>query len=165
MRTMSSFVDARGVGGTAAAGAEVLTGARPAGRALPGKKRALVVVALLVLLAAFAALIAASQAPNAEPNHSSAGSTPDQSGAGAPVSQPAAPQMSEREALDAYGKLPLSFITNEGQTDEAVRYYAQGAGYGFSFTHQGAMLSFAEGKGRGHALALDFLGAEPDATL
>jgi hypothetical protein len=36
--------------------------------------------------------------------------------------------MSEKEAIDAYRKLPLSFIPNEGQTDNAVRYYAQGAG-------------------------------------
>jgi hypothetical protein len=75
--------------------------------------------------------------------------------------------MSEREALDAYEKLPLSFIPNEGQSpNEAVRYYARGAGYGFYFTKEGATLSFAEGKGHGgHALALDFLGADPDATL
>jgi hypothetical protein len=47
-----------------------------------------------------------------------------------------------------------------------VRYYAQGAGYGLFFTHKGAMLSFAEGKGSGgYALALDFLGANPHATL
>jgi hypothetical protein len=38
-------------------------------------------------------------------------------------------QMSESKALNAYKKLPLSFIPNECQTDEAVRYYAQGAGY------------------------------------
>src|SRR5215211_7915263 len=164
MRAMSSVV-ARGVGSTAA-GAEVLRGARPAtGRAFPEKKRALVVVALLALLAAFAALITASQAPNAEHHSYSAGSTADQSGAGAPVSQPAAPQMSEKEALDAYQKLPLSFIPNEGQTDEAVRYYAQGAGYGFFFTKEGAMLSFANGEGRGHALGLEFQGANPAATL
>jgi hypothetical protein len=73
--------------------------------------------------------------------------------------------MSEKEALDAYGKLPLSFVPNEGQTDEAVRYYAQGAGYGFFFTHKGATLSFADGEGGGHALALDFLGADTHATL
>jgi hypothetical protein len=72
--------------------------------------------------------------------------------------------MSEKEALDAYEKLPLSFIPNEGQTDKAVRYYAQGAGYGF-FSHKEATLSFANGEGRGHALALDFQGANPDATL
>jgi uncharacterized protein (AIM24 family) len=46
-----------------------------------------------------------------------------------------------------------------------VRYYAQGSGYSFFFTHKGAMLSFAEGKGHGPALALDFLGANPNATL
>jgi hypothetical protein len=76
-----------------ATGAEVLRGARPAkGRAFPTTKRALVVVALLALLAA---LISASEAPNAE-HYYSAGSTHDQSGA--LVSQPAAaPQMSERE--------------------------------------------------------------------
>jgi hypothetical protein len=35
----------------------------------------------------------------------------------------------KRKAHNAYKKLPLSFIPNESQTDEAVRYYAQGAGY------------------------------------
>jgi len=158
----SDFVVARLLGSTASAGAEVLRGARPArGRAFPGKKKALVVVAvaLLALLAAFAVLIPASKAPNADHTYYSAGSTQDQSRA-------AAPQMSEKEAIDAYGKLPLSFIPNEGQaTDEAVRYYAQGAGYGFFFTKDGARLSFANGEGRGHALGLSFLGANPHATL
>jgi hypothetical protein len=152
--------------GTATGAAEVLTtGARPAGSAFPRMKRVLVVAVALLALAAFAALIPASEAPNVEHSYyysagsSSTSSTHDQSGA-------AAPQMSKKEALNAYGKLPLSFVPNEGQTDKAVRYYAQGAGYGFFFTHKGAMLSFAEGKGRGgHALALDFLGANPDATL
>jgi beta-propeller repeat-containing protein len=161
MRAMSSdFFVARVLGGTAAAGGEVLRGSRPAGgRAFSGKKALVVVaVALLALLAAFATLIAASKAPNAD-HHSSAGTTQDQSRA-------AAPQMSEREALNAYEKVPLAFVPNEGQTDEAVRYYAQGAGYGFFFTHKGARLSFADGEGRGgHALALDFLGADPGATL
>jgi hypothetical protein len=149
----------------AAAGTKVLTGRRPArGRPFPRTKRAVVVVAVALLaLLASAAMIPASQAPSAE--HSSTGSTDYQLGAAAPVSQPAAPQMSEREALDAYAKLPLSFVPNEGQTDEAVRYYAQGAGYGFFFIERGAMLAFANGEGRGHALGLDFLGADPDATL
>jgi hypothetical protein len=148
-----------------AAGAEVLTittGARPAtrGRPSPRMKRALMVA---VALLALAALLSASEAPS---NASSAGSAADKSGAAAPGSQPAAPRMSEQEALDAYEKLPLSFIPNEGQSeDEAVRYYAQGAGYGFFFTRGGATLSFADGKGRGHALGLEFLGANPHPTL
>src|SRR5215217_8590008 len=146
-----------------AAGAKMLTmttttttGARPTtrGRTSPTTKRTLVVA---VALLAFAALIPASEAKDAEHSYVAArSSTPDRSGA---------PQMRKKGALDAYEKLPLSFIPNEGQTDKAVRYYAQGAGYGFFFTKRGAMLSFAEGKGRGHALALDFQGADPHATL
>ena len=134
-----------------AAGAEVLIRDEAhRGRVLPKRKWKLVVMALaLVALVAFAALIAASQAPNAELLLGRKYGLSAADGA-APVSEPAAaPQMSEKEALDAYGKLPLSFIPNEGQTDKAVRYYAQGAGYGFFFTHKGATLSFAEGKGRG----------------
>ena len=147
-----------------AASAKVLTGRRPTTRVFPNATWTLVVKALVLLaLVAFAVLIPASQAPSAD--HSSTASMVSETGAAAPVSEPAAPQMSEEEALDAYGKLPLSFIPNEGQTEEAVRYYAQGAGYSFFFTHKGATLSFAEGKGRGHALALEFLGAKPHAKL
>jgi hypothetical protein len=147
------------------AGSKVLTRTRPTARVFPRTVRRFVVTALALLaLVAFAALIAASQVPSAE--HYSVGSNDSKSGA-APVSEPgAAPQMSEKDAIDAYGKLPLAFVPNEGQTEEAVRYYAQGAGYGFFFTNEGAMLSFAEDKGRGgHALALEFLGADPKATL
>jgi hypothetical protein len=157
--TTSDLVVARLLGGTAATGTEVLRGARPAkGTDFPEKKGALamVAVALIALLAAFAALIPASEVPNADHN-SSAASTHDQARA--------ATQMSEKEALDAYGKLPLSFIPNEGQTDGSVRYYAQGAVYGFFFTPKGAMLSFADGEGHGHALDLSFLGTNAHATL
>src|SRR5215212_6236640 len=147
----------------------VAAGARPTRKAFPKTKGTLVVVAvaLLALLAFAAFMIPASEAPNVEHSYVAARSTTDQSGTALPVSsQPqAAPQMSKKEALDAYKKLPLSFVPNEGQTDKAVRYYAQGAGYGFFFTYKGARLSFANGKGRGHALALDFVGADPQATL
>src|SRR5215208_6360388 len=147
-----------------AAGAKVLTGTRHARKPLPRTYRTLVVALPLFAFVAFSVLIAASQAPDAE--HYSEGSKDHELGAAAPVSEAAAaPQMSKEEALDAYKKLPLSFIPNQGQTDEAVRYYAQGAGYSFFFTKEGAMLSLAEGNGRGHAHALDFLGTDSDATL
>ena len=68
-----------------AAGAEVLRGARPAnGRVYSKTKKALVVLAgALLVLIAFAALIPASEAPNAEHSYSAA-STPDQPVAAAP---------------------------------------------------------------------------------
>jgi hypothetical protein len=69
-----------------------------------------------------------------------------------------------RDKSDSYAKLPLSFIPNRGQTDENVRYYAQGKGFGFYFTDDKAVLSFQEEQ-RGQALQLRFVGASADATL
>jgi hypothetical protein len=68
------------------------------------------------------------------------------------------------QASHAYGKLPLSFIPNKGQTNESVRYYAEGHGFGFYFTDHKAVLSMQKGE-RGQALDLRFLGASPNATL
>jgi hypothetical protein len=47
-----------------------------------------------------------------------------------------------------YGKLPLHFIPNQGQTDERVKYYAQGGGYSFFFTRDGVVLSLEGERGR-----------------
>ena len=58
----------------------------------------------------------------------------------------------------------LSFAPNVGQTDDDVRYVAQGAGYSFFFTDDKAVLSFAKDAGAGLALDLRFLGANTDAT-
>jgi Beta-propeller repeat len=156
--------------GKATPGAQVLTGTTPTTRAFPKSKWMMAVALALLTLLTLAVVIPASQAPNAEHYYYSVG-TKDYQAATEPTAQPlseagAAPQMSEKEALEAYGKLPLSFVPNKGQTnEETVRHYAQGAGYGFFFTKGGAMLSFSDGEGRGHALGLDFLGANPNATL
>jgi hypothetical protein len=61
----------------------VATGARPTSKAFSTTKRTSVVVAVALLaLIAFAALIPASEAKNAEHYYSVARSTPDRSGAG-----------------------------------------------------------------------------------
>jgi hypothetical protein len=69
-----------------------------------------------------------------------------------------------RRVTLAYTNLPLAFIPNAGQTDEQVRYYAQGAGYSFRFTDDKAVLALQTGD-RGHVLDLRFLGANPNAEL
>jgi hypothetical protein len=152
----------------AAGGAKVLRGTTLTTRVFPNSKWMVVALAFIAL----AVVVPATQAPNAEHSSYSVGTKDYQGATQATASSSgvsesgATPQMSEQEALEDYGKLPLSFIPNEGQaTDDAVRYYAQGAGYGFFFTKGGAMLRLANGEGRGHALGLDFLGANPDATL
>jgi Ca2+-binding RTX toxin-like protein len=67
-----------------------------------------------------------------------------------------------RQIQNAYGKLPLAFVPNKGQTDGRVRYYAEGPGFGFYFTNHKAVLAFEKGD-RGQALELRFLGANPNA--
>jgi hypothetical protein len=67
-------------------------------------------------------------------------------------------------AAHAYAKLPLSFVPNAGQADKQIRYYAQGAGFSFSFSDDKAVLAFEKGD-RGQALELRFLGANPNAKL
>ncbi|PYS96632.1 MAG: hypothetical protein DMF65_12800, partial [Acidobacteria bacterium] len=56
---------------------------------------------------------------------------------GASASAATAPDPSTREnaetqitrLTDAYGKLPLGFETNEGQTDPEVKFLSRGSGY------------------------------------
>ena len=73
-------------------------------------------------------------------------------------------QATKDRITNAYGRLPLSFVPNKGQTDRSVRYYTQGAGFGFYFTDNKAVLSF-QGKERGQALDLRFIGASANAAL
>lgn len=70
------------------------------------------------------------------------------------------------QVSDAYSRLPLSFVENHGQTDERVRYLAQGARYGFFFTPDSLKMSLLEQDGeQGANLSLDFLGANPDVSV
>jgi hypothetical protein len=89
------------------------------------------------------------------------------------VSAPQAPQASsvgasvsaggKRQALAAYGRLPLSFVRNAGGTDSPARYSSQGPGYHIAFAPGEALLSFIKGK-RGATLALRFTRANAKAT-
>ncbi len=45
------------------------------------------------------------------------------------ATQTEANQKSQAQAGDAYGKLPLSFELNQGQTDEQVKFLSRGSGY------------------------------------
>lgn len=72
-----------------------------------------------------------------------------------------APSAAGRNALAAYGNLPLAFVRNAGQTSSTVRYFAQRDRYGFYFTAKEAVFAFT-GKRRGIALRLRFLGAEAE---
>ncbi len=73
---------------------------------------------------------------------------------------PATLTLNEGRALNAFGKLPVAFVENTGQTDGRVRYYARGNRFGFYLTQQEVMLAFTGKKSdSGVALALRFIGA------
>ena len=54
----------------------------------------------------------------------------------------AAPTKNQTRLVASYGKLPLSFEANQGQTDSRVRFLARGGGYTIFLTDNEAVLTF-----------------------
>src|SRR2546427_769359 len=55
------------------------------------------------------------------------------------------PQATKQQVLVAYGKLPLSFEANQGQTDPQVKFLSRGSGYTLFLTPTEAVLALREG--------------------
>jgi hypothetical protein len=77
----------------------------------------------------------------------------------------------ESSILEAYGKLPLLFIENQGQVDEAVRYYVKVPGQAIYFTEENIVFDLirsdgveaddtADRQAERLVFCLDFLGAD-----
>src|SRR6185369_9981241 len=58
----------------------------------------------------------------------------------APATLQPAKTQSKELTLDAYGKLPLHFEANQGQTNSAVRFLARGHGYTLFLSDSGATM-------------------------
>ena len=54
---------------------------------------------------------------------------------GTPTGEPA-----RAREVESYGKLPLSFEINQGQTDTRVKFLSRGSGYSLFLTGNGAVL-------------------------
>jgi hypothetical protein len=75
------------------------------------------------------------------------------------------PALSAR-AAEAYGKLPLQFEENEGQTDARVRFISRGANFTLFLTSTDAVLSLPSADGAGAtALRMRLAGANVRAAL
>jgi K319L-like, PKD domain/Beta-propeller repeat len=69
-------------------------------------------------------------------------------------------------ALDLFGRLPLAFEENQGQTDARVRFLSRGSGHALFLTPDEAVLSLtAEGTTRGAVVRMRVLGADSRATV
>jgi len=53
--------------------------------------------------------------------------------------------VNETKLADAYGKLPLSFEANQGQTDRRVKFLSRGSGYALFLTGDEAVLALKKG--------------------
>ncbi len=63
------------------------------------------------------------------------------------------------------GKLPLSFIENQGQADERIAYYIQSPGRSLYFTPDGHVLRLTQGKGadaKAHTIKVELVDAAPE---
>src|SRR5690348_12295724 len=63
-----------------------------------------------------------------------------------PNPQKIAPRVNPVEVRAAFGRLPLSFEQNQGQSDGRVKFLARGNGYGLYLTSGEAALVFGESK-------------------
>jgi hypothetical protein len=68
-------------------------------------------------------------------------------------------------ARDAFARVPLTFVENRGQSDARVRFQAQGPGHAFFLTPRQIALMLQQDSGKGVALSLRFLGADPRVAL
>jgi hypothetical protein len=72
----------------------------------------------------------------------------------------------QQQILDAYARLPVSFVENRGQMDPRVRYYAQGNRFGFYLTSDQVTLAFAnDATDEQISLALRFVDRNPRSAL
>jgi hypothetical protein len=132
-------------------GRSVTASLRPS-LAIPGQ---ITVLAALAILTSIAALAIVQRHP-IEPLFSPTTTATE--------SRTAASTENRQRVLDAYAKLPLSFVPNVGQGDRRVRYYAERSGFGVFFTRKKVMLSLTKGSRR-TTLALVPLGASASARL
>ncbi len=82
----------------------------------------------------------------------------------APVASSVLDQTSKAKILESYGKLPLSFEANQGQTDGQAKFLSRGSGYTLFLTPREAVLSLSQSDA--HAvLRMQLLSANPDPQV
>jgi|GEM_PF-2026555 len=64
---------------------------------------------------------------------------------------------------ESYGKLPIDFEPNVGQTDDSVRFVARGRGYSLFLTGSEAILDLRNNRGKNSSLRMKFAGANESA--
>ena len=83
--------------------------------------------------------------------------------AAGPIAAAAVGAAERARVLDAYGKLPIAFVENQGQTDAGVAYYLHARGHSVYFSASGHALRLTQGHGeqaRAHVVKVDLVDAK-----
>ncbi|MBI3447301.1 MAG: SBBP repeat-containing protein [Acidobacteria bacterium] len=96
-----------------------------------------------------------------------AGSAGAQGSAAEHVGPGAVPDARRLELAESYGRSPLRFEANQGQTDGRVRFLSRGNGYALFLTPTEAVLTLRTpaGSGRDVVLRMKLLGSDPVPTI
>jgi Beta-propeller repeat len=83
---------------------------------------------------------------------------------------PVADERSKARVRKAYGKLPLRFEANAGQTDAQVKFLSRGSGYSLYLTQAEAVLALSKRKSKTDAgtqsvVRMKFAGANPEPQI
>jgi hypothetical protein len=76
-----------------------------------------------------------------------------------------APPATRTKVAETYGRLPLLFERNEGQTDPAVHFLSRGRGYSLYLTPSEAALRLKNGDAETATVRWQIVGANPDACI
>ena len=110
----------------------------------------------LVFVLAVVASTIGSAAVSTEPRPSTAPAREPRRDAGPPALSTAR----KAQLAESYGKLPLTFTANRGQTDGRVRFLSRGPGYSLFLGSSEAVLNLDGGsKGRAAVLRLKLVGS------
>jgi hypothetical protein len=71
----------------------------------------------------------------------------------------------QKQMREAYGRLPMRFEKNEGQTDRSVQYLARGSGYTLFLTRTEAVLALAQTNAKSTTLRMRLSGANVNPKL
>jgi len=104
------------------------------------------IVCAAAVLAAFLLLLSGGHRLKGKTSHPRA-SVKAAAGTGGAAAEKAEPAVRAR-AIESYGKLPLSFEANQGQTDRRVKFLSRGSGYSLFLTGNEAVLALKKAGAR-----------------
>jgi hypothetical protein len=74
------------------------------------------------------------------------------------------PELAKGKLLSSYGKIPLTFISNQGQMDPSVKFHSRGSGYGLFFSANEITLTLNRGLNNA-AIQVQLLDSNPSSKM